>query len=199
MGKIALIIIINSVLLFLLLSSPLITLATSLIPVTSLAGPDTFSVSELDRLIILFEKDGQAYNKPIKFEISCYGRDSLNVQPTTNYRQKVSTLSGDCKSYGCEFPFIGPTFPDSLKTWEIKSCLLKGTTQGIDFEIDNPFELSEGPLLCTASVPSSCRMIVDLTNYLHSSKNFLESFSQDGIIGVDELLFLLTNWGMKLF
>jgi hypothetical protein len=182
---------------------PPAVLANSLLPANWLFKSNNSEKPSLDGLLILFQANGQPYNQPIEFEISCYGNDQHETQEINRNPQRFYFLSGICKTYGCGFDFvIGPTSPVSseIKAWNIEQCTIEGKTENTRFVINNLFEIGfPNSLPCTRSRPASCQMEIDLTTHLKTLNNFFENFSQDGVIGIDELFLLLSNWGRSVF
>jgi hypothetical protein len=86
---------------------------------------------------VYFEKDGAPHNKPVSFEIKCYGYSwppgpSPEKKPGTYTPEVVFTLSASCPKYGCEIDD-----PYYLNYRHIDYCDLEGQTEGSSFLIPN--------------------------------------------------------------
>lgn len=100
----------------------------------SLVSADIVSPTEN---IVNFTLNGKPYNKPVNFEIVCYGYSFSPIKfekklPGTYEPEEVYSWSAFCPTYGCKI-----NKSHYLNYRQIDYCSLTGKTEGREFKIEN--------------------------------------------------------------
>jgi len=110
---------------FLILSVLFLSLTGFINKTKADAGPPS------NQTTFYFQKDGQPFTNPVKFNIKCYGTSAID---NTDKLLEISDFSETCQAYGCKF--------DISNTFEVyrqitNYCDLEGNINNEKFTINN--------------------------------------------------------------
>lgn len=145
---------------------------------------------------VFFEKDGVPYDRPIDFEIKCYGYswEPGKGVPSGHSYYEIISFSASCPEYGC-------TIDNDYRTnyLHIEDCDLKGVTEGGTFLIedyaDRPVPSTECDLVRDRDDPFShnrkCKLQFDISSGRLITDSFIEH-DKDNMLIFSILTLLLT-------